>query len=140
MRHGDQRPGPFGEVAAPEVRHAVFGDDVLDHVARRDDTRSGRQQRLDLRFASGRGRGDGDEGLAPFGQRPAVHEVVLAAYARDDAFADRIGAHLPREVHLHGRVDGHDPGVLPDAERIVGPRHVLHHQILAVVHIVVQPA
>ena len=140
MRHGDQRPGPLGEVAAPQVRHAVFGDDVLDHVARRDDARAGRQQRLDLRFALGCGRRDGDKGLAPFGQRSAVHEVVLAAHARDDAFADRIGAHLPREVHLDGRVDGHDARVLPDAEWVVGPRHVLHHQILAVVHVVVQPA
>ena len=43
---GDQRTGALGEVAAPQVRHAVFGDHVLDHVAGRDDARAGRQQRL----------------------------------------------------------------------------------------------
>ena len=65
---------------------------------------------------------------------------MLAAHARDDAHSDRVGAHLPREVHLHGRIDGHDLRVLPDAERVVGPCHVLHHEVFAVVHVVIQPA
>ena len=120
--------------------HAVLRDDVLDHVACRHYTGSGCQQRLDFRLAFRGHRRHGDEGLAALGERASVHEVVLAADARDDAYADRIGADLSREVDLHGRVDGHDLRILTDAERIVGPRHILQHQILAVIHVVVQAA
>ena len=81
MGDGDQRTGALGEVAASQVRYAVFGDHVLDHVAGRDDARAGRQQRFDLRFALRGGRGDGDEGFAALRERTAVHEVVLTAHA-----------------------------------------------------------
>ena len=122
------------------MRNAVFGHDVLHHVAGRHDACAGRQQRLDLRFALGGSRRDGDEGFAALRQGPSVHEIVLPAYARNDALANRVGANLPREVYLDGRVDRHHARVLADAERVVRPCHILHHEVFAVVHVIVQPA
>ena len=62
-------------------------------------------------------------------QGSSVHEIVLPAYAGNDALTDRVGADLPREVDLDGRVDRHHARVLADAERVVRPCHILHHEI-----------
>ena len=105
-----------------------------------DNTSAFSEDRVDLRAAFFRHGRDGDEGLAAFGERAAVHEVVLAADAGDDAGADRISAYLAGEVDLDCGVDGHDRRVLRDAERIIGPRYILEQQILTTVHIVIEPA
>ena len=49
---------------------------------------AGRQQGFDLGVSLRGGRGERDEGFTAFGERAAVHEVVLSAHARVDHRAD----------------------------------------------------
>ena len=64
---------------------------------------------------------------------------MLSAHARNDARADRVGADLSREIDFDRRVDRHHLGILTDAEGVVRPGHVAHFEVLAVVHVVVEP-
>ena len=65
---------------------------------------------------------------------------MLSAYTGNDAGSDGIGAHLAGKIDLNCGIDGHYLRVLRDAERVVRPCNILQQQVLAVVHIIVEPA
>jgi hypothetical protein len=58
-------------------------------------------------------------GLPPFRCGPPPHEVHLPADPAVEIRAQRVRAHLPREIDLQRRVDRHHLVVLRDDERIV---------------------
>ena len=129
---GNQQFGALGEGFAAEVDDAVLGCDELCLEARRDDAGTGGKVRDDLALALGRAGREGDEGPAAFGEGAAVHEIVLAADAREDHVADGVGADLAGEIHLDGGIDGAGARILRDEERIVGVGDVeeLHGRIV----------
>ena len=89
----------------------------------------------------GRGRRERDDRLAALRQRRAADEVHLPADARVDPVADRVGADLPGEVDLEGRVDRHDARrLLPDERRVVGAVARVELDQRVVVHEVEQAA
>jgi len=94
MGDGDEEPGAFLEGFAVQVHGAVFGDDPLHVGPGRDDAGAGFQRGDDLGGEFRRTRGQGDDGLAPFGHLGAADEVQLAAGPGVDARADGVGAHL----------------------------------------------
>ena len=90
----------------------VLGNEPVDVVARRDDACAGRQYGGDLRDALVGHRRHGDDGLAALRQRCAVYEVDLAADARIELRAQRVGAYLAGNVDLQRRIDGRHAVVL----------------------------
>ena len=77
------------------------------------------------------GRGQSDHRLAELGASRATNEIHLPAKAAIKALAHRIGAHLPREVDLHRRIDGDHVIVPCNHERIVhiAVRTKLKHRV-----------
>ena len=64
--------------------------------------------------------GQRDDRLAAFGARCAAQEVHLPADAAIELRADRVGANLPGQIDLQGRVDGHHVVVAGNQYGIVG--------------------
>ena len=126
MGDGDELPGPAGQGLAPQMGHAVFGDDVVHVVLAGGDHRAGGQDGLDL--ADGAvlgGGGEGDEALAALGLAGAADVVHLAAGAGHVPGAHALRADLAPQVHLQGGVDGDHVVVAADD---VGVVHIVHRQ------------
>ena len=132
--------GPLAQGLAVEIDGTVFGHDPVHVATGRHHARGGLQHRDDPRLARARHRGEGDDGLAPLGERRAADEVHLAADARVLPVPDGVGADLAGEVHLEGAVDGADLGVELDDGRIVDVAEVEHRHGGVVVEEVVEPA
>ena len=64
---------------------------------------------------------------------------MLAAHAGDYACTYGIGTDLTCQIHLNCRIYGHHLRIPCDAERVVCPGYILEQQILAIVHILIQP-
>jgi hypothetical protein len=135
---GDERRRPLAQVLAVEVGDAVLGHHEVHVRPGGDHARPLLEVGDDARLAVGGGGGEGDDGLAALGERGGADEVHLAAHARVELVADRVGAHLPGEVHLHGAVDGGDLGVAPDDLDVVHVGHVEHGHLRVVVEEVVE--
>jgi hypothetical protein len=99
---------------AVQVDGAVLRDDPVHVAARRDDAGARALSSCDdaRDLAAVGGRGERDDRLAAARERRAADEVHLAADARVDAVADRVGAHLTGEVDLQRGVDRDDAGFL----------------------------
>lgn len=90
----------MGEVFAAEIYSAVFGDDIVGLEARGDHPGAGSEDGLDfVETLVGCG-GHGEERYAALAARGAIDEVVLSAYAREYALADRVGAYLACKVNF----------------------------------------
>ena len=88
---------------------------------------------------SGGRRGQRDDRPALTGERGAADEVHLAADARVEPLADRIGDDLAGEVDLDRGVDGDHPLEGPDHVGVVGEVDRPHLDHRVVVDEVVQP-
>ena len=104
----------------------------MDVVAGRHHAGAVQQRRADFRHALVGVRRHGDDRLAALRERCAVDEVDLSADARPEFRAQRVGAHLARQVDLQGRVDGHEAVVLRDDVGVVRVSDI-HHQHARVV-------
>jgi len=137
----DQGHGPLTDAFAPQIGHAVFGDHVVDVAATGDDSGAAIEGGLDAAHLTvARGRRKGDHRLPSNTASGAPDEVDLATDAGEELAIDRVGCHLPGQVHGQGRVDGDHSFVTGDDQRIVGEvtRSEFEHRVI--VHPIVQIA
>ena len=104
-----------------QVGNAVFRDYVVHVGSRSQDACAVGQPRHDSRYRIVlRSRRKRNDWLAVFRACRPADEIQLPAKAAVELRPDRLGANLPRQIDLDGRVDGHHAVILRDAERIVG--------------------
>lgn len=96
---------PLPQVLAQQVGDTELGDHVVYIGAVGDDPGAGFQHGDDAGKVLG-GRRKRDDRLAVFRRRCPTDEVHLASETGVDPGPDRIGADLPGEVDLDGRIDG----------------------------------
>ena len=95
---GNQGLRPLSQVLVAKVHAAIFSDNILRLEACSDDAGPGSQVGHDFTAPlAGAGR-HRDERSAAFGERGAIHEVVLAANAREYHVPDAVGANLAGEI------------------------------------------
>ena len=137
----DKVLGAMLEGAPFEARDAVFGDEVVDVVARRADGGAGGQEGLDARYgAASGGAGHSDDALALAGHRGAAHKVDLAADTAVLAHTDALAGHLAHQVDLEARVDGYHPVLLRDDDGVVGVVDGIELHVVVAVDEVIQLA
>ena len=95
---------------------AVLGDDEVDVVARHHARALFSIGTMRLMAPSLAVAGSAMIGTPPGERGRAVDEVELTAHATVKQRSDGVRTHLPRQIHLQGRVDAHLLGVLRDDE------------------------
>ena len=119
MRDLDQRPRPLLVGAAGEARDTVFGDHVVDVVARTRDDGAFSERAYDARVLAAAGGGlDRDDAKRIVDEPGAAEEVELPADARHLLAADRLGVDLAAQVYRDGAVDAPQPAVEGDLSRV----------------------
>ena len=135
----DERHGPVTDGFAVDVSHAVLGDHVVDVAPGDHDAAAWVMVRDDPRMVPVvRGGGEHHDRLAPVGHGRAPDEVHLAPDAAVEQEAQRVGAHLAREVHRERRVDGHHLVVARDDVGVVDVPGGVELEERVVVHVAVE--
>src|SRR6266566_9669533 len=104
----DKRLGALADGFSMQVGNSVFRDDVPYQSPRSHHAGTRRKHRSDAGNRAAFGcRRQGNDGLASLGTRCAAQKIHLAADAAVKVCADGIGAHLPGQIDLERRIDGH---------------------------------
>src|SRR5512143_3374271 len=118
----DERADALAQGFAVQARHPILGNDIVDIAPRGDHPGTGLELSDDAReptMSGLRRRRQSDDRLATARARRAAHKIKLAANAAENRRANRVRAHLARNVHLKCRIDGDHVVVLRDDEWVV---------------------